>query len=336
MRNLDFLPRLYDWSLRLYPVSFRERFVSEMSDVFQNALEDASQDGFSAVFSFCLREAWEYPFNLCRQHWVQFTRQEIIMATRLSTNKNKTCPRCQQSNQPESKYCLNCGRAFIPFKEYITEQSRHLVNATFLLRVFEVMVFVILSLIAADRILFHGFHPTTNIIVLSGLAIFSFLAGWRLFGNTSNFKKLRFLVIIAVITLAFFKLTSELDELYLRNILTTEKPLTYQFLDSETFVAYVEEKQAFYTDQHLTQNSWMQMYIFSPPFDNLGIDGLAIKPTQSNNTLMIDNYPALVIERSWTHRGYYGLFLMLFIAACLSAGFFTTKRIAMRSFVQNF
>lgn len=240
--TFNLLTRLYSWSLHLYPTAFRNAFAAEMSEVFQSALEDSSSADNAAILGFCLRELWEYPFNLIRQYWVQFTKQELIMATELNTNEDKTCPRCQHSNLPEANYCFNCGRAFIPFKQHITEKSRNFFNTNLLLRVVGGLIFVLLSAIAADRILFHGFHPATNMIVLSGTAVLSFLAGWRLFGDASNFKKLRLLVFIAVIALGFFKLSSELDELYLRNTLTIGNPITYQFLDSETYVAYVEEK----------------------------------------------------------------------------------------------
>lgn len=259
------------------------------------------------------------------------------MVTNTPSLTINSCPRCGSIKEIDARYCPTCGLAFIPFKEYITEQSKNFFNAKLPLRIFGILTFIILSFITADRILFHGFHPATNIIVLSGAALFSFLTGWRLFSNVPNSKKLRFLMVIAVITLVFFKLSSELDEIYLRNTITAENPLSYQFLDSETYVAYVEEeKQVFYSDQHLTPNrSWIQMYHYFPPYDNIPPTGFSIGFESSQPYTITLNHPALVIERSWAFKDYYFLFSTLLIAAFTSAGFFTAKKIAKRNFVKK-
>lgn len=84
----------------------------------------------------------------------------------------------------------------------------------------------------------------------------------------------------------------------------------------------------------------MQMYLYYPPYDKIGIDSPPLEPslptipTQLSEILMADNHPALAIERSWTNNNYYLLFSMLIIATGVNAGFFTTKKRAMRSLAQ--
>ncbi len=312
-KTITLLDHFFNFLLRTYPKSYQVEYGLEVRNVFKQIIHDAAKQNAFQLTIVTLRELRDYPITWIREHWLNYRKKELVMVTNTSAQLSNGCPRCGSVKAGEARYCLNCGLAFIPFKEYITEQSQNFFNNELVLRVFGVLTFFSLSLIAADRILFHGFHPTTNIIVISGTALFSFFTGWQLFGKRPNAKKLRFLLIIAVITLAFFKLTSTLDELYLSNTLTAATPLSYQFLDSKTYVDYIEDERNLYTNQRIPYIDWMRIHYYYSPYTIFGINNFLIKSSSRPYDITYTN-PAIGIERSWAFKDYYGPSAMLFIA----------------------
>lgn len=367
------LDHIFDILFLTYPKPYREEYGLEIQGVFRQIIHAAAQKNTLQLARATFRELRDYPITLFREYRQNYLQKELAIVTNTPSLSANGCPRCGSIKGADARYCLNCGLAFIPFSEYILEQVKNFFNSKVLLLGLGIVSFLLLSWISSDRILFHGFFPATNVIVIGGVALLSYLASRRLFGNAANFKKLGSLLIIVVISLGFLILSSELDELYLRNTLTAENPLSYKFLDSETYVAYVEEKQAFYTEQRLRENNWMQMYIYLPPYDKLDHRSLAFRaalpyltikysdpiilsfvsmpssqtdnsPFDSNHFTarpieetsvtilspydMYNDLPAIVIERSWASKDYYGLFLMLFIGAGVWVGSITAKKSA--------
>ena len=332
-KSIKTLETFFSALLYTFPKTFRKEYGFEAQGVFRQILDDAANRGVFMLAAVALRELRDYPITLIREHWQNYQQKEYAMITNTPAITVTGCPRCGSIKEPDARFCSNCGLAFIPLKEYIPERVKNFFNSKLYLRIISIVIFIIVSLLAKDRVLFHGFHPATNIIVLSGTALLSFLTGWRLFSNIPNSKKIRFLFVIAVITLAFFKLSSELDELYLQNTMTANNPISYQFLDSNTYVDYVEEdRQTFFIDTYLPPYSnMMKIYIYFPPFDKLYTDGLTIWPAQPYP--ITKTRPALIIERSWVYKDYYGLFFKLIITSFAYAGFFGAKKIVKRSLV---
>ena len=60
--------QVYLAGLALYPKSFRRRFGPEMSEVFQEALDDRLQQGYWAVFGFLFHELAEAPGSILNQY----------------------------------------------------------------------------------------------------------------------------------------------------------------------------------------------------------------------------------------------------------------------------
>jgi hypothetical protein len=84
-RNIAF--RIYLSTLNLYPKSFRDRFGSEMEDVFQEALDEHVQKGRLNTLIFIGRELIEAPGSILNQHlslksfWVRPFPMNILAFT---------------------------------------------------------------------------------------------------------------------------------------------------------------------------------------------------------------------------------------------------------------
>jgi hypothetical protein len=72
---------LYRACLRLYPADFRARFAEEMTAVFTEATMAARRQSRWAITLLCLREGWDLPFNLAREHWHSVTKGVLSMTT---------------------------------------------------------------------------------------------------------------------------------------------------------------------------------------------------------------------------------------------------------------
>ncbi len=62
------LLRIYRLLLRLYPRAFRNAYAVEMEEVYAEALENASAQGTSSLLGVLLREVYDLPSNLTREH----------------------------------------------------------------------------------------------------------------------------------------------------------------------------------------------------------------------------------------------------------------------------
>lgn len=337
-KTLKTLDHFFRFLLLTYPKPYREEYGFEVQGVFKQIISEAAHQNTLQLALVTLRELRDYPITLIREHWQNYTQKEFAMVTNTTARPANGCPRCGTNKEANARYCPNCGRAFIPFREFITEQSVNFFNAKLLLQIFTILSFVVLSIWGSDFVIYRRYHPTTMMILLIGVALFSFLAGWRLFSSSPNYKKLRSLIIITVIALVFFGLTSELDMTLLRNAVTADNPLSYQTLNLTTYVAYVEEKQEYYTNQHLTGHGfWMQKYFyFSPDEISRTTYSPFIPPGYPREKMTsADNQPALVIERSFASKDFHLLASFLFTTAFGSAGFFSAKKIAKRSLEEN-
>ncbi len=74
------LIRVYAALLRLYPRRFRAEFGDEMQRVFAHAVNDAARRGLVALVMVCVREAWELPPALAREHWSSFREEGKMSA----------------------------------------------------------------------------------------------------------------------------------------------------------------------------------------------------------------------------------------------------------------
>ena len=74
------LIRVYAALLRLYPHRFRAEFGDEMQSVFANAVNDAAKRGLVALVMVCVREVWELPPSLAREHWSSFGEEGKMSA----------------------------------------------------------------------------------------------------------------------------------------------------------------------------------------------------------------------------------------------------------------
>jgi len=72
---------MYSWLIRLYPVSFREEFGSEMTAVYSEKLTDAARVDQRDLLVIVLRELRDFPISLLRQHWRKFAQLESNLMT---------------------------------------------------------------------------------------------------------------------------------------------------------------------------------------------------------------------------------------------------------------
>jgi hypothetical protein len=72
---------MYSWLIRLYPVSFREEFGSEMTAVYSEKLTDAARVNQRGLLVIVLRELRDFPISLLRQHWRKFAQLESDLMT---------------------------------------------------------------------------------------------------------------------------------------------------------------------------------------------------------------------------------------------------------------
>ena len=68
--------QLHSWLIRLYPVSFREEYGTELRAVFAKAITEAGQANMRDPLIIILRELRDFPFSLLREHWYSLTQLE--------------------------------------------------------------------------------------------------------------------------------------------------------------------------------------------------------------------------------------------------------------------
>jgi hypothetical protein len=67
---------LYCFLLRFYPANFRHEFSGEMAQVFQTASRQAQQLGLRSTLAFLIKEFFDLPSSLLREHtWVLFRKE---------------------------------------------------------------------------------------------------------------------------------------------------------------------------------------------------------------------------------------------------------------------
>jgi hypothetical protein len=77
-RGMNWIARLYQILLELYPPLFRAAFADEMQAVFSETLAAASQRGFLALAAVGLREFWQAPPILLRAYWFAWKKRSPV------------------------------------------------------------------------------------------------------------------------------------------------------------------------------------------------------------------------------------------------------------------
>jgi hypothetical protein len=229
----------------LYPAIYQEEFAEEMQDVFSQIVSDAAELGDLKIAFLFLREIRDYPVNLFREHWLNITRKEPVMATNSPSVNVNTCPRCGFVRADEARYCASCGRAFIPFHESLLEKLKHLVNTKLFLIVCCLASMAILIPWATDLIINRLYHPI-SLIALSVLASgFCLVLGWRLARKKSNIMGLLIITLISVFLGLTFLGLGAVDRVYLRSAINESKTFTYNILGMDTYVTQLETDETY-------------------------------------------------------------------------------------------
>lgn len=74
---------MYALLLRLYPRKFRDEFGNEMQATFGEVIAETIQRSLILGVWFCVRELWEFPANLAREHWRAWNNRQggMLMTT---------------------------------------------------------------------------------------------------------------------------------------------------------------------------------------------------------------------------------------------------------------
>ena len=70
--------RAYATLIRLYPQPFRNEFEAEMKTVFSVAVSEAVNDNIISLAAVCLRELWDLPLSLFREHSLNHKQKEDL------------------------------------------------------------------------------------------------------------------------------------------------------------------------------------------------------------------------------------------------------------------
>jgi hypothetical protein len=240
--------------VRLYPAAYQEEFADEMLDVFTQTVSETAEQGNTKLIPIILREIRDYPVNLIREHWLNLTRKEPVMVTNSPSISANLCPRCATLKPDEARYCLNCGRAFIPIHVSMLEKLKHIVDAKLFFVVCCLAIMAILVPAASEMIINTLFHPVSLIIFSIFVAGLCMVLGWRLARKKSNVMRVLIVALISVsMGLTFIGLRA-FDRANLRSVVNEGKTLTYNFLGMDTFIAKLESNE-FYSTPCITRDA---------------------------------------------------------------------------------
>lgn len=289
-RNIDRITRLYHWFLRLYPTPFRKKFAAEMSEVFQSALEDSSSTSHSARAIVCLREIWEYPSNLIRQHWIQFTKQELIMTVKPNPNDDITCPRCQHTGLPDAKYCHNCGRAFIPIREHLSKQYKMWLKRPVTLLIIAVAILLFQGNSGDNGLLFDSlYHPHSLALAVAALTLGAVIVGWR-WTRSGNSSRVKLIILATIVLQLSYASISYFDDLMINSLATVDQTIVYSLPGSHT------ELQGMFTDIGNAEQPPNYIKSIDCP-QKAYVCMIGIGPSQHINTAI--EGPHVLIKRYW-------------------------------------
>ena len=89
MTTSEILNSGYRKLLKAYPAWFQVLFRCEMENVFAEALQFATMQGWRAVFQLGWREIKDWPVEVCRQYWLGW-RKEVTMMEKSNSMINNT------------------------------------------------------------------------------------------------------------------------------------------------------------------------------------------------------------------------------------------------------
>jgi hypothetical protein len=299
--------------VRLYPAAYQEEFADEMLDVFTHVVSETAEQGNTKLISIILREIRDYPVNLIREHWLNLTRKEPVMVTNSPSVSANVCPRCGALRPDEARYCLNCGRAFIPIHVSLVEKLNRFVNSKLFFAICCMAIMAILVPSASELIINTLFHPVSLILFSILVAGFGVILGWRLARKKSYGMRLLVVMLISV----FFGMTfiglRAFDRASLRSVVNDGKTLTYNFLGMDTFVSKLESDD-YNSTPCITRGSECieENILIDPNFGRVTVetpDPEFISPVCENQDIscMIRHMsvfsdpgkPKILIERSW-------------------------------------
>jgi hypothetical protein len=328
--------------MRLYPSAYQEEFAEEMQDVFSQIASDAAELGDMKLALLFLREIRDYPVNLFREHWLNLTRKEPVMATNSPSINVNSCPRCGFVRADEARYCASCGRAFIPLHESMLEKVKHLAN-TKLFFVFCCLAFMaVLIPWATDLIINRLYHPISLIaliVVVSGICL---VLGWRLARKKSDLMRLLVITLISVFLGLTFLGLGAADRAVLRSAINEDKTLTYNILGMDTYITQLEMDETYDAPCESRDPGCLSEFFDLTP----GIVRTAVElpdpefmssVCEDNRLSCMIRYmtifsdlekPKLLIERSWklSEQAFHVLFIAYVIGLTLIAYRITPKK----------
>ncbi len=91
MKTIPILSLLYSVLLHLYPGRFRDEFGEEMQAVFEHAIAEAASRGVGALVAVCMRELFDLPGVLLKEHARRFRQspKEVVEMSFTATKSDK-------------------------------------------------------------------------------------------------------------------------------------------------------------------------------------------------------------------------------------------------------
>lgn len=316
----QFAARLYVRLLGFYPAAFQAAFAEEMQEVFAQRATEAAGEGPLHIASVCLRELKDYPLNLVREYWSASQKKEVVMATTGSASiEAGICPRCGDLKTEETRYCPNCGRAFIPLPVLVPEQVRNFLNSRVTSILFGTFALLFVLVNAKWQFVYELFYPRSYWMMAAGLGGASLLIFWLLARVKTNAIRLGVILVSMFAVLLLNTGVEVMDNEILRSEIKTGQPVTYQFLGLTTALERLEAVD-FDPDAH-------KINFNLPPCDSFNWACL-----QSFEWLEKDEGGAvIVVERSWRISSDFYLVLLLgYVLGLPGLAFWLSRRIKQR------
>lgn len=214
---------VYALLLRLYPHRFQAEFRAEMQAVFVASVNEAAQGGPARLAATCLRELFELPGNLIREHF-----QRSRHPTGDFPMPTTTCRHCGYAGPDDARYCAHCGRALVPIPlrvQLMNPISNTLDNASRSLITLLCLGLVLLYSAQAYTLnISSGMYVPLSYVLLSLImAVGSFYFGWRWDERLPNHRLVYRALTITVVVLILLNVVLLVDRAVLSSPLGFEQ-----------------------------------------------------------------------------------------------------------------
>ncbi|MEK7787439.1 MAG: zinc ribbon domain-containing protein [Chloroflexota bacterium] len=206
---------VYALLLRLYPHRFQAEFGEEMEAVFAASVNEAAQGGPARLAATCLRELFDLPGSMLREHF-----QRSYHPTGDFPMSTTTCRHCGYAGPDDASYCAHCGRALVPIPlrvRLMSPISNTLDNAPrSLITLLCLSLLLIYSAQAYTLNISAGMYVPLSYVLLSLImAVGSFIVGWQWDERLPNHRLVYRALTITVVILILLNVVLQVDRFML-------------------------------------------------------------------------------------------------------------------------